>query len=445
MSPRANAIKRTYEQARNEPGLIRNILVVAGLVGLAVVVGGYIFSQARANWPWEQEFGFTATFDTAPAVSPGNGQEVRIAGVKVGEIRDADVNERGQSELAITIDPNYKVYEDAKLVLRPKSPLNEMYIEFSPGTPQARELQEGDILPATASVAPVQVDEVFGNLDANTQDALGTLLAQSDAAMASFPEALPPGVRATDAMLQRMQPLAEALQTRRDLIARLVTSLGTISATVGENDKRLADLATSMQKTLQTTGDNSEAVDAILRELPQVTDRLREATGGVQGLSDQLDPTLDNLREASATLPGALDRMTTTVDTAGEVVDKAAPVLAEARPVVADLRPLVSDLNASLPNLKSASGRLDELTGNSLPYLDDLQAFVFNTNSAYSLKDANGGILRGMQQYAPESVTGLLGLTQSHPQLFQDPSGAGVPPGADPRPLLPELPLGSEN
>ncbi|MBW0113742.1 MlaD family protein [Pseudonocardia abyssalis] len=435
MKTKANMFTRALDHARNEPGLLRNVVVVAGLLLLSAVVGGYIFSQARASWPWEQHFEFTATFDQAPAISPGNGQEVRIAGVKVGEIRSASVTDNGDAALNLTLDPEYRVYENARLVLRPKSPLNEMYIELSPGGPPARELAEGDVLPASASVRPVQVDEVFGHLDANVQSALTTLLAESDAALANAPQALPAGLQAADGLVQRMEPVNVALQTRRDALERLMTALAQIAEAAGENDERLARLAASMQATLRVTGERSGDIDAVLTELPGLSDQLRAATGGVLELSEQLDPTLDNLREASDSLPDSLSRVTGVVDRAGEIVDTARPVLENARPVVDDLRPIVGDLNAALPDLKASTERLEYLTAYSLPYLVDLQAFVFNTTSAYSLRDSNGGILRGMQQYSPESLTGLTGLLENRPELFEPPGGAGAPPLTLPNPL----------
>ncbi|WP_460431613.1 MlaD family protein, partial [Amycolatopsis echigonensis] len=128
MTREQGRIKKTWERVRSEPKLGRNVLTLVVLVVLGLAVGGYIVSRQGAGtttWPWQDRFIMKAEFDNAPAVSPGNGQEVRIAGVKVGQIDSASVSDGGKALLTLSIDPQYKVYDNARTVLRPKSPLNE--------------------------------------------------------------------------------------------------------------------------------------------------------------------------------------------------------------------------------------------------------------------------------------------------------------------------------
>lgn len=428
MGAKISRSRRVWERVRNEPGLKRNVVILCILLVLASVSGGIILSNARASWPWESQYWFAATFQNAPAISPGNGQEVRIAGVKVGEIREASVSGDGKAVLRMSIDPKFKVYKNARLTLRPKSPLNEMYMEVNPGGPPSPQLPENGVLPVTSAQPPVQVDEVLGHLDDNTRKALQVLLAQSDAALANAPETLPNGLNATDQVAQRLQPVVQALDARKEKLRGLIHSLSVISTTAGKNDQRLTDLAAHLQDTLGTVGNGSKSLDVSIQQLPELTGRLRTAMDSTQRLSDQLDPALNNLRAASGSLPGSLSKASGTVDQLGRTVDEARPVVNKAGPVVSDLRPLVEDLHAALPDLKSSTGRLNELTSYSLPHLTDLQAFVYNTRSAYSLKDANGGILRGQQEYAPQSVTGLTGLSKRFPQLFSGPQGSTPAP-----------------
>jgi phospholipid/cholesterol/gamma-HCH transport system substrate-binding protein len=401
---RAAALRRTWSRVRTVPGLGRDVTALVLLVALGLTVGGYILVNQRVHWPWTDEFVFSADFRAAPGISPGNGQEVRIAGVSVGDIRTAEVSNDGRARLTMSIEPGYTVYDNARLVLRPKSPLNEMYIELNPGGKPGRALRDGQVLPVARSANPVQIDEVLQHLDSRSRAALTSLLGEADAALASAPEGLPAGLRAANGTLVDLEPVVSALQTRRQTIRDLVTALARISSAVGGDDERLARLATSMQQTLTTVAARNDELEATLRELPGVTGELRRATGSVQELSDQLDPTLDDLRRASATLPDSLDRLTGTVDRLESTVEAARPVVRTARPVVADLRPLVRDANGALTDIRAVSRRLDLVTAALLPYLTDLQAFVNNTRSVGSVEDANGGIVRGLFLFAPSSV-----------------------------------------
>lgn len=404
-------LRTLWQRVRSERALRRNVLILAVAVVLGLTAGGVILSQQRAIWPWQSRHVFWATFDEAPAVSPGNGQEVRIAGVSVGQITSARVSGDGKAQLQLSIEDKYPVYDNATVVLRPKSPLNEMYVELDPGDNAGKPLPEDGVLPAGHSRSPVQVDEVLAHLDTSTRAALTTLLNESDVALAKAPEQLAGGVGATDQVARDLQPVVARLQTRKDTLAKLVTALSQISKTVGGDDTRLADLAGTLQQTLQSVGANSGPLDQALSQLPGLAGQLKQATDSVQSLSGELDPTLDNLRQASGTLPDSLSRLTKTVDQIGSTVDAARPVIDGAVPVVRDLRPVVGDLNASLPDLHEITARLDPVTAGLVPYLGDLGAFVYNTTSVGSLRDANGGITRGLVEFTPSSLPLLKNLS----------------------------------
>lgn len=400
-------LRRTVDRVRNEPGLGKNVLSVALVAVLGMVCGGYILSQQRFNPPWEDVRYVYATFSEAPAIAPGRGQEVRMSGVSVGDIRAAELSEQGDALVLLAIERSEydgPVYDDATVVLRPKSPLNEMYIEMSPGTPQGTELEQYGVLPVQNSRPPVQVDAALAHLDDNALAGLQGMLSAADTALARAPQELPGGLVAADTVLQDLKPVVDQLDDRRDRLARLVTAVSQLSTALGGDDERLTTLAASLQTTLGTVSQQSEDLRSSLNQLPGVVDTLDAATGDVQTLSDQLDPTLDNLLAATETLPGSLDRLTDTVETLDGTVERAAPVAAGLRPFAADLRPFVADLNGALPDLQSITTDLDPVTAGLEQYMPDLGAFVVQTNSVVSLRDANGGILRGLLQFGPATV-----------------------------------------
>ncbi|WP_375001814.1 MlaD family protein [Aeromicrobium sp. CTD01-1L150] len=397
-------LRTAWQRTRSEPGLGRNLTAIAGLVLIGSIVATYFLSNQRFNPPWEDKQSIYATFAEAPAVSPGNGQEVRIAGVSVGDIRSAKVSEDGRAVLKLRIDSHHEVYDNAKVTLRPKSPLNDMYVELNPGSPSGQKLDDGDTLPVANSVSPVQVDEVLGHLDDNAQAAVTTLLSEADVALTNAPDKLPDGLTMSTEVMADLEPVVKQLDARREKLSRLATALADISSATGSNDERLTRLASSLQKVLGTVADRGESLDQSLEELPEFADELRRASKSVSHLIGQLDPTLENVLDASEELPDALSRFGDSVDELDSFLDDARPVVKGAEPVVADLRPAASDLKKITGDLRPITQQLEPLTDGLVPYLDDLSAFVYNTNSVASLRDANRGILRGQFAVSPESV-----------------------------------------
>lgn len=422
MSRFTRRIRRAWQRIRTEPRLGRHTAVVTSLILLAAVSGGYILSNERISWPWASSRTVYATLPTSPGISPGHGQEVRIAGVPVGTINAVSVNSRGQARLTLSIDPQYQVYRNATLVLRPKSQLNEMYVEMNPGGPPAARLPSGGTLPVTAAQSPVQIDQVLDHLDRNTREALTELLEQSDIALADAPHDLTSGLSASDVVAQHLQPVVGALATRKAKLRELVTALSQISQAIGGNDQRLTSLINSLDRTLAALGGHNGDLQASLAQLPGVTRQLSNATSAVQSLGTQLNPALDNLKSASGSLPTALTRLRGTVDRAGQVIRTGTPVVRGAVPVVRDLRPFAGDLDTALPDVQSVTSDLKPDTSYLVPTLTDLGAFLINTRSLTDLRDGNGGILRGFVVLAPSMVAGVPAgslSTPTQPYRFQ--------------------------
>ena len=100
-----------------------------------------------------------ARFQTAQAVTPGQGQAVTIAGAKVGEVASVEL-QNGVATVTMKVTPKYaRFYKNATLLMRPKTALQDITIEVSPGTPVAGKLQSGETLPVSQTAPNVNFDE----------------------------------------------------------------------------------------------------------------------------------------------------------------------------------------------------------------------------------------------------------------------------------------------
>jgi phospholipid/cholesterol/gamma-HCH transport system substrate-binding protein len=377
----------------NAPGMARNIVIIVAVIAAGIASTGYILSHYGLTSPVADKFEFSADFDMAPAIQPDTKQEVRIAGVPVGRVIGAKPTADG-ARLSFAIDNDQKIYRDARLVIRSKTPLNIVYVALNPGTTKAGELPEGETIPVTQTERFTQAFEVLDKLDARARSALTDLVYEADVALTSAPEQLPEGLDALTTLSTTAEPLVKALDERRTHLRRIVTALSLIAEAAGKDDQRLDVLVDALQSTLSTVAARDRELDATLAQLPGVTTELTSALDEVSTLTDELDPVLDQAINASDRLPATADRLTSTVINARELLTTAGPVIAKARPILRDLRPLTADLDAALTNLRPVTANLPPLTEKLTPWLTNLGGFVYNTSSSFSLGDANGGMGR---------------------------------------------------
>ncbi|KRC46459.1 MULTISPECIES: MlaD family protein [unclassified Nocardioides] len=402
-------MKRAWERTKTVPGLGRDVTALVLLFVLGTVTTSVVLINQRYDWPWQDKFVFQADFTETPGISPSNGQEVRIAGVTVGSITEAEVTKEGLARLTLSLEPGHTVYKDTQLVLRAKTPLNDMYVEMSEGSPDAGKLDDGDLVSVDQTENPVQVDRVVQNLDEDARSGLASLLQESDVALANSPKHLGPGLDATDQVLADLKPVVNALDGRRKQIRLLVTALSQVASATGGDEARLARITNSLADTLSVISTRDDELTQALATLPGFVSELKGATRNVTSLSQQLDPTLDAVKGASDSLPTALSRLAELAENLDETAKIATPVVRQARPVLDDLRPVVPRYDAALSEASVVTGRLGYLTKTIVDYRDDLAAFVYNTTSIFSLGDANGGILRGQAQVSPESLPFVIG------------------------------------
>lgn len=383
------------ERLKTVPGLGRDVSALAVLMVLGIVSAAIIKSYLGGSAPWSDQTVVKAEFAAVPGLNPKSQNSVTIAGVKVGAVTQSEATGEGTAIVTMTLDGEYDVYENARAVLRPKNPLNEMQLELNPGTKAAGRLSEEAVIPIAQTERPVQADEILNHLDERSQIALTDLLLESDVALARAPENLPAGLGAATDTLESLQPVVQELRTRRERIATLVSALSDISSAVGRNDERITRLASSTEQTLSVLAESDAALRTSLERLPGLSDQLREALSSTQALTTQLDPTLENLDRASGDLPPALDRFESTIGNLGKTLDAARPVLDKATGVIADLRPTVANSRTSLRTLRGLTGRLDRDTQTVMSYLTDIKAFTYNTSSVFGAGDAQGSIIRG--------------------------------------------------
>jgi phospholipid/cholesterol/gamma-HCH transport system substrate-binding protein len=97
-------------------------IAVVTMIVIAAAVGGYILAHENLKLPgWVPVLGrdyytLKAEFQTAQAVTPGQGQAVTIAGAKIGEVASVNLHD-GVATVTMRIVPKYaRIYRNATLL-----------------------------------------------------------------------------------------------------------------------------------------------------------------------------------------------------------------------------------------------------------------------------------------------------------------------------------------
>ena len=83
---------------------VRWIRPIALIVVAALACGAYILNKQRLESPFADRYTLDLQFDAVDAVTPGLGSPITVAGVSVGQIEAATL-EDGRGVLRASIDP----------------------------------------------------------------------------------------------------------------------------------------------------------------------------------------------------------------------------------------------------------------------------------------------------------------------------------------------------
>lgn len=430
-------------------------LALAGMIVLALGIAAYITAHQRLLFPWEKRMTIVAEFSTSQSVTPGQGQTVTVAGVEVGEIGQVSLREgRARVEMVLEPDKVGPVYSNARLLLRPKTGLNDMSIDMDPGTPQRGqpdegELGEGDVLPVWNTLPHVNPDEVLAALDADTRNYLTIVANAGGAGIGDRGVDLRRVLAASQPTLRSTRRVSRALADRRAKVERLVHNLRILAQATADSDRQLVRLVDGSAAVFDTIGSRDAQLAASVERLPGALSATRDALAETRALATELGPTAAELRPAVRELgPALIDVRPLLRDAAPILRDDLRPLVRDATPLLRDLRPSVRRLNPATRDLVR-TGKVLNYVVNTLGYnppgaeegyLFWLAWFQHNANSILSIEDAHGAIWRGLVVVGCSSAAEVLNANPALAPLLSAPicPGAQLPTLQD---LVDGLPL----
>ena len=333
---------------------LRPFLLVVALMAIGTGVAAYILAHQRLRFPVleEEPVKLSMSLPTAQAVTPGQGQTVRVSGIQIGEIGKVRLDE-GHAVVELLVNPKYEglIRQDATTLMRPKTSLKDMFLEVDPG--RGRPLREGDALPLRNALPDVNPDEFLAMLDTDTRDYLKLLLAGAGRGLQGRGGDLREVFRLFEPTHRDLARVNSAVATRRNSLRRLINSLQRLSGELAGKEDELAELVDSASRVFRAYASEDRNISRTVRELPGALRQTTNTLGRVERFAEVLGPASENLRPAARALGRSQVALRPLAREATPLLaSRIRPLVREARPLVRDLRPAASDLARSTPNLR---------------------------------------------------------------------------------------------
>jgi phospholipid/cholesterol/gamma-HCH transport system substrate-binding protein len=402
---------------------IKDFAAIIGLAVIAAGVAGYVLSHQRLRFPIIQKapYKLKAEFSTAQAVTPGQGQTVRVSGVRIGDISKVDLSE-GRAIVTMDVDPEYKglVHTDATALLRPKTGLKDMFIELNPGTKSAPVAKPGYTIPVKNTLPDINPDEVYSALDEDTRDYLRLLISGAGEGLHKRGYDLQEVFRRFEPTHKDLALVNKYVALRHRNLRRLIHQLNVLNGALAQKGDDLAELVSTSSAVFRALASQDQNITRAVGDLPGTLRQTTQTFGKVKTLADVLGPAVTKLRPTVKALDSANKQITPFAKEAAPILrTEIRPFIRHARPVVRDLKPASKNLATATPDLTRTFTVLNHLfnmvgfnpngrEGPDNPKRDE--GFLFwiawldhNGAALFSSSDANG-VFRPVTLGAPCST-----------------------------------------
>jgi phospholipid/cholesterol/gamma-HCH transport system substrate-binding protein len=312
--------------------------VVTGLVVIALVAAGLVF------WPRQQQTTVSADFTRAVGLYPGS--DVRILGVKVGQV-DAVAPEGDHVHVTFSYDAKHRVPASAKAAIVAPSLVSDRYVQLLPVYEAGPALAAGTRIPLSRTAVPVELDRVSQSLD-DLMVALG-----------------PDGANKDGALNKLLQTSAANLDGNGEKLNTTVRDLSTALSTLSGSRDDLFGTVKNLQSFTSMLATNNAQVRRLNSDLATVAVQLREERENLKASLDNLGVAVDEVSgfvaDNRALLKSNLDRAVTVTGAFAQNRQSLAQVLENAPVALSNLQNAYHPETGTLDTRNNAKGLDDPL------------------------------------------------------------------------------------
>jgi phospholipid/cholesterol/gamma-HCH transport system substrate-binding protein len=266
--------------------------VIIGFIGFAVIAM-LLVAAFRADRLPIIGAGDTyhAEFSEIGGLKSGN--EVRVAGVPVGKVRDIELD-GNKVKVTFKVDKGTRLGRDTAAEIRIRTLLGAQFLALQPSG--SGRLEKGGTIPESRTTPPYDVVQAFSDLSTTTEaldvDQISQALETLSDVAAQTPEEFRGAIRG-------VSDLSRNLAARDEQINTLLKNLKKVTGVINARDDQLVALVKDSSVLFDAISARREAIHRLLVSTQEISAQL---TGLVKDTEADLQPALRQLRTVTTML-----------------------------------------------------------------------------------------------------------------------------------------------
>ncbi|MDX3188474.1 MCE family protein [Streptomyces sp. MN03-5084-2B] len=296
-------------------------LIKLGIFVVVTVLFTTILGISIANINTTSTNAYKARFTDATLLLPND--DVRIAGVRVGQVKDVKIVDKRQAEVEFEVDAGRTLPAGVTAQIKFRNLVGQRYVALGEGDDSSgKTLQVGGTIPLERTTPALDLTELF-----NGFKPLFTALNPEDVNKLSYEviQVLQGEGGTVESLLSHTASLATTIADKDQVIGEVIDNLNSVLDTVNAHTPQLNDLIVKLQQLVsglaadrKPIGDAIESLGTLAETtsglLGQVREPLKNDISALGNLTQQLNKNEPELEHFIQFLPTKVSTLTRTAD-----------------------------------------------------------------------------------------------------------------------------------
>lgn len=263
----------------------RNLRTIVAGVKLAVftavaVLVTSVLAMVMGHFGTGNQTSYQAVFSSASELKPGD--DVRVAGVSVGEVQSVQIHDRDAALVTFKVDSSLPITTASGAQIRFLNLVGDRYLALTQGSPGAPRLQADGTIPEKQTTPALNLTELFNGFQPLFQ---ALKPADVNALALNLVRVLQGEGGSVQQVLAHTASLTSTLANRNQLIGQVINNLTGTLKTVDDRHRQLTNLLTGMRTWFGHLSKDRQAIGDSIGNLSSLTAQ-------VAGLVSQSRPNL---------------------------------------------------------------------------------------------------------------------------------------------------------